>query len=375
MAQSRRRTAAAPPDSPQRKPSHPANDASATSTSSGPSLVLPFVLGVVVTVSVVAVVSHNPWINRTGEGASLKRVRREDATAKKLPECVDKEPNCAYWASSGECEKNKGYMVLNCPKACEFCDSAELLDPDNRCKRGADVQPEIPEVGGLSAIFERLTTDPEFVERYSPTVHSRDPWVVTLENVVSPDEASQLLDAVGDGFERSSSAGQKKADGALERNINDYRTSHNAWCMGLCNDTEVNKVLQQRIADLTMTRIQAQESFQVLRYEVGQYYKVHHDYIYDHKTMPCGPRILTAFQYLNDVGAGGGTHFTQLNITVYPKAGRMLLWPSVKDSNHLLIDQRTDHEAMPVEKGTKFAANAWIHLYDFRTPNAMGCTG
>ena len=39
------------------------------------------------------------------------------------------------------------------------------------------------------------------------------------------------------------------------------------------------------------------------------------------------------------------------------------------------IDERTFHEARPVVRGTKLAANAWIHLNDFRAPHHWGCTG
>ena len=28
----------------------------------------------------------------------------------------------------------------------------------------------------------------------------------------------------------------------------------------------------------------------------------------------------------------------------------------------------TFHEAMPVQRGTKFAANVWLHQYDYHTP-------
>ena len=67
--------------------------------------------------------------------------------------------------------------------------------------------------------------------------------------------------------------------------------------------------------------------------------------------------------------------FNNLNISVRPKAGRMLLWSHVKNSNVESMDGRTEHEAMPVIKGTKMAANAWVHLYEFRKYNALGCTG
>jgi len=88
----------------------------------------------------------------------------------------------------------------------------------------------------------------------------------------------------------------------------------------------------------------------------------------------CGPRILTFYQYLSDVEEGGGTAFPDLGITVAPKKGRVLLWPSVLSSNPEKKDHRMDHEALPVIKGLKYGANAWIHLYDFKAPHLTNCT-
>jgi prolyl 4-hydroxylase len=88
----------------------------------------------------------------------------------------------------------------------------------------------------------------------------------------------------------------------------------------------------------------------------------------------CGPRILTFFLYLNDVEAGGGTNFPKLGLTVMPKRGRALLWPSVLNSSPMSSDQRTDHQALDVEAGIKYAANGWIHMYDYVTPQKKGCS-
>jgi hypothetical protein len=37
-------------------------------------------------------------------------------------------------------------------------------------------------------------------------------------------------------------------------------------------------------------------------------------------------------------------------------------------------EHRTTHEAQKVIKGTKFAANSWIHLYDVVETQRRGCT-
>jgi len=69
----------------------------------------------------------------------------------------------------------------------------------------------------------------------------------------------------------------------------------------------------------------------------------------------------------------GGTNFPQLDITVLPKRGKALLWPSVYNSDPMKMDSRTYHQALPVEEGTKFAFNGWIHQFDYVTPQSKGC--
>jgi len=84
---------------------------------------------------------------------------------------------------------------------------------------------------------------------------------------------------------------------------------------------------------------------------------------------------LTFFLYLSDVEEGGETDFPLLNIGVKPKKGKALLWPSTLDDQPLEVDRRTVHQAKPVIKGRKFAANSWIHSHNFVKPNLWGCTG
>jgi prolyl 4-hydroxylase len=77
--------------------------------------------------------------------------------------------------------------------------------------------------------------------------------------------------------------------------------------------------------------------------------------------------------YLNDVEAGGATHFPRLHLTVMPKRGRALIWPSVRNMEPNEVDYRTQHRALNVQAGVKYGVNAWFHNRDFKTPNANGC--
>mmetsp|Transcript_39595 Transcript_39595/g.58796 ORF Transcript_39595/g.58796 Transcript_39595/m.58796 type:complete len:100 (-) Transcript_39595:1017-1316(-) len=87
-----------------------------------------------------------------------------------------------------------------------------------------------------------------------------------------------------------------------------------------------------------------------------------------------GARILTVFLYLNDVEAGGGTEFPYLHkLTVMPKKGKALIWPSVLNEDPNKKDGRTMHQALRVEAGIKYGANAWLHQGDFKDAFARGC--
>lgn len=56
-----------------------------------------------------------------------------------------------------------------------------------------------------------------------------------------------------------------------------------------------------------------------------------------------------------------------------PKKGKAVIWPSVFDDRPNEKDIRTEHGALPVEKGIKYGANAWIHQRDFKGTLKRGC--
>ena len=74
------------------------------------------------------------------------------------------------------------------------------------------------------------------------------------------------------------------------------------------------------------------------------------------------------------VSCAGETNFPRNhNLSVHPKKGRAVLWPSVYDHDPHEQDGRSNHQAKPVIRGIKYGANAWIHQRDFKGPNGRGC--
>ena len=314
--------------------------------------------------------------------------------------CEDKNANCATWASIGECDTNPNFMKVQCRVTCRLCQSATCRDIGDDCaaraeKQGCYTKPNMREEcawtclacdltqapacardagetpaavqGSVNAMFTKVAADPRATVHHAPAAYSADgadgPWVVTIDDFLSEEEAKGVLSAgsrAGTGWQRSLAG-----DG-----VQTARTSSTSWCRGKCLEDGTMKAVQARVEALTGVPQRNCEYMQLLQYEAGQYYNRHHDQN-SPRSSAWGPRLYTFFIYLNSEGGaeglkGGATHFPVLNLTVTPKTGRALLWTSVTDDDPFERDDRTDHEALKVEAGTKYAANYWLHMYPFR---------
>lgn len=306
--------------------------------------------------------------------------------------CQDRYGICEAEARRGSCSTTPGWMIVHCCKACDpYIESSRLIDPKIRCSQEhLNMTGPVWKPGDLNKLFEEWATSQEY-RKYTPQVWSSPdgnsygladgdtvpsgPWVMTFDTFFSADEAEALILGGADiGFDRSTDQGEVNAAGEMEKVVSTTRTSANAWCTEECERIPQVMAVTSRIEAVTHIPKSHFESFQILQYSPDQFYRSHHDSS-GKNTCPSGHRILTFFLYLSDVEEGGETHFNSLNISVKPKRGRALVWPSVRNENPDKWDPRMFHEAKDVIKGTKYAANHWIHLQDYEIPNFWGCTG
>jgi len=67
----------------------------------------------------------NQWIwnhpQRSGYFSSVPQRKGAVSRSRASSACLDESENCAYWAQTGECEKNKEYMSNSCRASCKLC--------------------------------------------------------------------------------------------------------------------------------------------------------------------------------------------------------------------------------------------------------------
>mmetsp|Transcript_8252 Transcript_8252/g.17457 ORF Transcript_8252/g.17457 Transcript_8252/m.17457 type:complete len:456 (-) Transcript_8252:242-1609(-) len=338
-----------------------------------------------------------PEPDGVGEGSELRQLRFEvgkpdqtfEVPALASPSddpCLDRFPACEAEARRGSCRTHPGWMTVHCCQSCDpIIGSAGLTDPAIRCTRDRlNTTEPAWGPGDLDRLFTSWATESKFA-RFSPTVHSSPsgahggavgPWVMTFDNFLTDKESDDLAEGGRRmGFQRSTDQGKMNKLGEREKWVSQSRTSSNAWCIGQCESLPGVVSATSKIEEVTGIDRRNYESFQILQYEEGQFYRSHHDSSPGSRDQPAGPRILTFFLYMSDVEEGGETHFTDLGLSIAPKKGRALVWPSVTDKDPSFWDNRMHHEAKEVIRGKKMAANHWIHLYDYKTPNIWGCSG
>ena len=211
------------------------------------------------------------------------------------------------------------------------------------------------------------------------TVESVSPKVFTIPNFLSHDECDALIAAaLQEGLQASTvysgGGGAGRQQQPPKQRDTTTRSSHNTW---LTRDTTtLTDRLYQRAApvlklqdesllqkpvgdDIQAAHHSIAESLQVIRYQEGEEYTAHHDFVYPpplHRYQPT--RFATLLLYLNDDYTGGETVFPRAvtkdrhdGVRVHPEKGMAVLFYSVLEDGN--VDDRSQHASEPVRSGEK----------------------
>jgi len=110
---------------------------------------------------------------------------------------------------------------------------------------------------------------------------------------------------------------------------------------------------EQHLKQLYNSTVEQIEPPQFLRYDVGDHYDKHNDSegIENGVVKRLVNRDISILLYLNDDYEGGQIEFTQLQLTIKPKAGMLLAFPSYLEF---------EHKVHPVTSGTRYTIVSWI---------------
>ena len=230
-----------------------------------------------------------------------------------------------------------------------------------RVRRGSRVE-NIPLLERASHRHDRVipagrVPDSALPKGVHRTIVSNHPVLDILDGFLTPAEADGIVALANGRYQRS-----VVVDETTGQHIhNQDRTS---WSVFLDkSETPLIKAIEQRAAATAGVPEEYLERLQVVRYQPGQYYRLHHDYLTRaaDEVKKNGQRTVTIFAYLNTLPedeTGGGTRFPYLEYTVRPKQGSAALWLNMTPTGQ--VDSRTLHAGEPVVKSTKYGLNIWF---------------
>ena len=199
-------------------------------------------------------------------------------------------------------------------------------------------------LGAMALDGEGDPVDPPTGERLSDTPH-----VSLFRGLVSPAECSHLLRLAETGYQPST------VFNAARQLVRDpIRTSDCSTIHWLIEDPAVHAI-NRRLAVASGTAADRGEAGQVLRYQPGQQYRPHLDFV----KASDNQRAVTALIYLNGDYDGGETRFVQTGLTVKGATGDVLVFRNALPDRQ--VDPMSEHAGLPVTRGTKYLYSRWIH--------------
>jgi prolyl 4-hydroxylase len=127
--------------------------------------------------------------------------------------------------------------------------------------------------------------------------------------------------------------------------------------------TRMVRGIENRVSRKLGEPVDRFEAWQATRYGPGGAFNYHFDCGHWSRET-AGDRKFTILIYVKSPRRGGSTHFRDLDLSVAPAAGRLLMWRNLQDDgsrNDAMI-----HSSVPVEQGTKITLVTWIREHAIR---------
>ena len=190
--------------------------------------------------------------------------------------------------------------------------------------------------------------------------------IIIKENIIPPNNIEELMLLTNNTKDiTNATVINKDKEGGSEENLETRNTLWYAITEELAKNLEqaVAQCFREHVAPRYNCQFKAYEPVQFLGYPPGGHYKGHNDgesFNYETRQWErCMPRDISFLFYLNDQYGGGELEFGDLGLTIKPKKGMMIAFPSYKEYVH---------KVHPVTWGHRYTLVSWVgtqqKLYD-----------
>lgn len=222
-------------------------------------------------------------------------------------------------------------------------------------------EPDIPshtEPGFWPAVRSRISLE-SLLQSPQRKSLSDAPRIRVIEGFASPAECRWVIETTRERMQPATIFDTVTGDLLLDPARNNSAVSL------LFSDMDVViEILRTRISAATRVPVPVFEPTQILRYEVGQEFRPHHDFLdYDkpgfrEHLAGFGQRIATFLIFLNEDFEGGETEFPRIGLRHRGRTGDALFWANVDTAGH--PDPLTLHAGRSPTSGEKWVFSQWI---------------
>lgn len=191
-----------------------------------------------------------------------------------------------------------------------------------------------------------------------PVTISQGPHVLSIPGFLPAEACDWIIRRAGDRLGPAEVYDPATGEGRREGVRTNSACAFDLWALDM-----VMVLLRERVIRATGLPAHGLEPLQVLRYDTGETFDWHVDYLTPvqpglaEDMARKGQRIATVLVYLNEDYGGGETAFESTGLRHRGARGDALMWANTLPDGR--VDTRTRHAGLPPTRGVKWVASQW----------------
>lgn len=194
------------------------------------------------------------------------------------------------------------------------------------------------------------------------TTLNMDPYVAYMDNAFSESECQEIIECCDNDLTQAAVFNDSTGASGVSNNRTckegvitpyNYSNYHN---------------LRYKLAEIAHRDQNTQETISLVKYEPGDHFLPHHDSFDFLESSWRLQRVMTTIVYLNDIETGGETYFPDLDVSIQPRRGRMVVWHNCGSDarNQCSLSK---HQGKAPDNETKYIISVFWCINDYLNSN------